>query len=445
MNSIVYRSGEQPPARRSAEAAEAELKGPGISIDRQLQLHLDRGTGEPSGKPWTYSSFGRKVAVSKNAVRGWCNGKTITPERFKDIKLELGYGDPQCLSNELDRDLAGKLDEAWTSRYDATQPTSPPLGPSPVSDLFIFPTALPAHLPQRRGVIRQALQIILTAGTNATRTGPLDPLVARWPEHPLEDPQASIDREPVLLFVSLTKALRDCNQPLTAWGAAKPGANAPLRERRQRDCLHIAMLLSALAWTEASWRDDLPNVGQDVRLHQVKSAELLQAGVDAAQGRPFSLPVMQADARNPQRDAAAAWPAVEAWHLACHGAIRAGLGQDREIQLLTALGALFGKALQTPATADAKARQRVLDDFQADLAAHIEVLRLEHDDRSFVLSEQFEFEDDPGVVELHKYAERLNSLAVAHSGQPGSYLRGNERSLLVAINNTLQEINNIPA
>ena len=335
-------------------------------------------------------------------------------------------------------------------------PGLPPKPANSASAPFPFPKNLPAEMDARREVIRDAVASLLKLGSNSAGTGPLDPLRRGWPDNVFAAPdEAGLKTEAEDLFIGLTSAIRRCNATLPPWAdnAAAPKQASPAAsdanahgERRRRDCYSLAMLLSAMVWTAKAWTA-LPHIGTGKKptLEQVRDPRLLHAGIEASQSKIFELPHTRRALAEQQRRAAADWPPVEAWHMVCHGSISRGVGIDHHEEVLARLAALFGLAMPT------RAKHHANDDYSAllaeleqELAAEIRIRGKESGGRSFGLAEKFEHDQDPGVAELYRYANLLSCRPLAYDGKDTQYVRGDERSILVAINNCLDAIASIP-
>lgn len=397
---------------------------------------------KPGIARWTQELLADEVGVDARTVRNWCHGKN-PPDADYMPKLLKAFGLPPRPS----RDEPTAADRIALLLLDARSRRGVEGAPQP-SGPFAFPVDLPAEIGERRERIRAAIAAILDAGTQRAGTGALDALAANWPERRLAPPTgAALDEEAEDLFVGLTRAIRTCNLTQPPWSDTHPANDAEERgKRRRRDCYSFAMLLSALIWTTAAWAS-FPAIAQAQRqdVYRVRDPRLLQCGVEAAQGRAFKLPAserVRADSGRRSAD----WPPAEDWHVLAQGAIRRGVGVDHHEEILRRLAALFG--LQTPTRRQGESAaefEAALADFELDLAAQIRIRCKEHGGRSFLLAEKFEHPGDPGVAELYRYAQRLCALPLAYDGRgEDAYVRGFERSILVAIDNCLDAISQIP-
>lgn len=408
------------------------------SFHEFLKLLMKRRP-KPGMTHWTQAELAAEMGVSERQVGDWCRGvsppsRERLPKLLRVFRLPVGVvGD--ALIHRGDERLALLLQEKFerSSRAEVEYISKP----------FEFPDRLRAELPERRDAIRDEVGKVLRAGVGRDGKGPLAPLVANWPEHRLPPPDAeALDEEAEDLFVGLARALAKCNATLPPWGGGDPAAG----ERRRRDSYSIALLLSALIWSAQAWLA-LPALGRGDRpsLLRVRDSRLLQAGIDAARGgRSFDLPRTVRDLPQQQRRASD-WPPTQAWHLACQGSIRRGIGVDHQEQILRRLAHLFGLKLPERRQGQtAKNYAAVLADFEEEVGAEIAIRCKQHNGRSFVMAECFEHEDDPGVLDLYRYAQRLCCLPLAYDGNDAPYVRGSERRVLVAINNCLDEISLIP-
>ncbi len=409
-----------------------------VAFHEFLKLLMKR-RAKPGMTHWTQAELAAEVGVSERQVGDWCRGvsppsRERVPKLLRVFRLPVGLaGDAR--QHRGDERLALLLQEKFDhlSRPEVEGIARP----------FEFPERLCAELSDRRDAIREAVGKVLHAGAGRDGNGPLAPLIANWPEHRLPPPQAeAANEEAEDLFVGLARAVAKCNATLPPWGGGDPAAG----ERRRRDGYSIALLLSALIWSAEAWRI-LPTLGAGERpsLLRVRDSRLLQAGIDAARGgRAFDLPRTLRDLPT-QQHRASDWPPAEAWHLACQGSIRRGIGVDHHEEILRRLAHLFGLRMPDRRKGQtARDYEAVLADFEEDIGAEIAIRRKQHNGRSFVMAELFEQEDDPGVGDLYRYAERLSCLPVAYDGRDAHYVRGSERRILVAINNCLDEISKIP-
>ncbi len=409
-----------------------------ISFHEFLKLLMKR-RAKPGMTHWTQAELAAEVGVSERQVGDWCRGvsppsRERVPKLLRVFRLPVGLtGDAR--SRRADERLALLLQEKFdhASRPEVEEISRP----------FEFPEQLGAELAERRDAIRDEVWKVLRAGAGRDGKGPLAPLIANWPEHRLPPPAAENDDEEAEdLFVGLARAVARCNATLPPWG----GGDAAAGERRRRDGYSIALLLSALIWSTEAWRA-LPTLAASERpsLLRVRDSRLLQAGIDAARGgRAFDLPRTPRDPTRQHRRASD-WPPAEAWHLACQGSIRRGIGVDHHEEILRRLARLFG--LEMPDRRQGQTAteyEAVLVDFEEALGAEIAIRCKQHNGRSFVMAEWFAHEDEPGLPDLYRYAERLCCLPVAFDGKDAHFVRGSERRVLVAINNCLDEISLIP-
>ena len=296
---------------------------------------------------WTHELLAAQVDVSTKAVQYWVSEDTnrrMTPDKPHFDRLvqdafaltDSGWVGDKWTSEER-QECKREFEQAWEQAKGI--PGIPPDPAISGSAAFPFPKGLPADIDARREAIRDAVASLLKLGSNSAGTGPMDPLRREWPDNALTLPdEAGLETEAEDLFIGLTTAIRRCNAALPSWAdkaatarhATPAAGDANVHgERRRRDCYSLAMLLSAMVWTDEAWTA-LPHIGtgKKPKLEQVRDPRLLHAGIEASQSKAFELPHTRRALADQQRRAAADWPPAEAWHLVCHGSISRGVGID---------------------------------------------------------------------------------------------------------------------
>lgn len=294
---------------------------------------------------------------------------------------------------------------------------------------------LPADLASRHEAIAAGIASLWATGGAAAHSQALKLLASEWSDSTsIQHADASSAEAVIKPIMDLSGAIAGCQSHVPPWG----GIDGQKAEMLVRDCTYLLKSLFCLLWTADAWRA-LSQVGQAKRLEKVRSPRFLQAGLHAANGLDFELHL------DPAASTGQAGTQLQLlsdrWHLAFHGELRAGAGEDRREQLL----GLLGKALHGPVFAmpgfDKRNRTDVLDGLEIDFHETILLQTLENKGRQFMVSERFEHDEDAGIDDLIAFAQRLAGLPLAYAGGgTNPYLRVPETLALKAVNSCLQRI-----
>lgn len=305
---------------------------PSLSWLDLMELHKQSGAGLNKGQHWNDELLALRAGVISRTLRLRRAGKSVAGEADFDqlmraFKLLNELGEPDN-RDDFSKQCESVFRKAWRRAKFGGQPIG---GDGDAA----FPFPLPAALVERRAAIRAEIAKLLSLSASDKRH-PLASLTAAWRSRTLPDPvigDADVE-EPRRLFQEFKSAVRQCNGAQPPWGDAVDVRTVDRRNRRVDDCTQIARLLFALAWTPQAWLD-LPGARDKVQVHQVSDATLLHAGIAAASGRMFDLPVDPNVVSN--------GPALDIRrHVRLHDAVKAGIGMDERIRLIDEVAVAAG-------------------------------------------------------------------------------------------------------